>query len=164
MYALLVSASSTSSSLWVLWFCVSPLLLRRPEAPFSSTMESTSFSDFPALTPSSPTIPSAFPTSSHVLNPPTSWKALLTCTMRAPKPFSEDELSIGQREWELSLIDHALGKWPYETLLAAIKRKWTLKGSLDLLTLVGDFLYKFSYKEDFDTVWDSGPTHKSFQL
>lgn len=57
------------------------------------------------------------------------------------------------------MIGYAIGKRRYYgSLLAAIKRKWTFKGALELLTLEKDFfLFKFSCKEDYDKVWDNGP-------
>lgn len=72
--------------------------------------------------------------------------------------FLEEEISHGQKEWEISLIGHAISKRPfYEFLLVAIRKCWTFKGSLDLLTIESDFfLFKFTCKEDFDLVWNSG--------
>lgn len=102
-----------------------------------------------------------------------SWKDLLSAQYANTKPFSlsfvpeespevsfsQDDLAEEQNEWDLSLIGYVVGKHPfYGLLLAAIKRKWTFKGSLELLTLDGDFfLLKFSCKEDYDCVWDNGP-------
>lgn len=54
--------------------------------------------------------------------------------------FLEDELKIGKKEWSYTLVGHAIGKRPlYGSLLAAVKRKWTFKGSFEFLTLEGTF-------------------------
>lgn len=102
-----------------------------------------------------------------------SWKDLLSSHYTSSKPFflsfippSSDEVSFAQdnlvedlKVWDLSLIGCAIGKRPfYGCLLAVIKRKWNFKGSMELLTLQGDFfLFKFSCKKEFDSVWDNDP-------
>lgn len=54
--------------------------------------------------------------------------------------FIEEELTLGQKEWELSLFGHAIDKRPfYGSLLAVVKKKWSFKGHLELLTMEGDF-------------------------
>lgn len=102
-----------------------------------------------------------------------SWKDIISSQYASSKPFSLsyiplsfDEVSFSQdnliesiKEWDLSLVGYSIGKRPYyASLLTTIKRKWSFKGSMDLLTLEGDFfLFKFSCKEDYDSVWDNGP-------
>ncbi|XP_020672131.1 uncharacterized protein LOC110092094 [Dendrobium catenatum] len=50
----------------------------------------------------------------------------------------------------------ALGPF-YEALLGAIKKTWSLSGSVQLLSLNdGFFLFRFSCREDFDIVWSRG--------
>ncbi|KAI0499983.1 hypothetical protein KFK09_018191 [Dendrobium nobile] len=50
----------------------------------------------------------------------------------------------------------------YDVLLSVIKKTWTLKGSLSLLTMDDDFfLLKFSaledYEQDYELAWSGGP-------
>lgn len=53
--------------------------------------------------------------------------------------FIKEEVNHNQKDWDMSLIEHAIGKHPYyDSLLAAI-RKWIFKGSFDLLIMEGDF-------------------------
>lgn len=101
------------------------------------------------------------------------WKDLLGASSSSDKPFpvsyvdpghtdkisfSASDLCEGQKEWEMCLVGHAIGKRPfYGALLAAVQRQWKLKGGLELLSFEGDFfLFKFSCKEDYNTVWNSG--------
>lgn len=120
-----------------------------------------SWSAFPPLNSSSSTTPSLLGAppifSLQPFDQPTArcnWKDLFTSQTTSSKAinlsfipcsddevvFTEEELSSGQKEWGLSLVGHAIGKRPfYRTLLAAIKKKWNFKGSLDLLTMEGDF-------------------------
>lgn len=73
--------------------------------------------------------------------------------------FLESEVNKGKQEWSFSLVGYAIGKRPfYGSLLVAVKRKWNCKGALEFLILEGDFfLFKFSYKKDFDMVNDHEP-------
>ncbi|PKU76688.1 RNA exonuclease 1 [Dendrobium catenatum] len=73
-------------------------------------------------------------------------------------PFSGEKLLAGAQGWSLCLVGYSLGRRPYyETLLGAIKRTWSLKGSVKLLSLSdGFFLLRFTSSEDFDMVWNRG--------
>ncbi|PKU77052.1 hypothetical protein MA16_Dca001658 [Dendrobium catenatum] len=73
-------------------------------------------------------------------------------------PFSGDKLSKGGEDWKLCLIGYSIGRRPfYEALLGAIKKTWSLKGSLQLLSLnEGFFLLRFSCQEDLDMAWSHG--------
>ncbi|KAL0924089.1 hypothetical protein M5K25_004894 [Dendrobium thyrsiflorum] len=73
-------------------------------------------------------------------------------------PFSGDNLTKGADDWKLCLVGYSVGKRPfYEALLAAVKKTWDLKGSLQLLSLSdGFFLFRFSCAEDFDMIWSRG--------
>lgn len=62
--------------------------------------------------------------------------------------FLEEELYLGQQEWDLSLISHAIGKRPfYGSLLLAIKikKRWIFKGNLELLIMKGDFFFFLNF-------------------
>ncbi|PKU69312.1 uncharacterized protein LOC110110717 [Dendrobium catenatum] len=73
-------------------------------------------------------------------------------------PFSGDKLQQGGEDWKLCLVGYSIGRRPYyEALLGAIKKTWSLKGSVQLLSLSdGFFLLRFSCCEDFDMVWSRG--------
>lgn len=72
--------------------------------------------------------------------------------------FSKEELMDGEKKWGFSLVGHAIGNISfYCLLLTTIRHKWNFKGWLELLTLKGDFfLFKLTYKEDYDLVYDNG--------
>ncbi|KAL0912717.1 hypothetical protein M5K25_018709 [Dendrobium thyrsiflorum] len=73
-------------------------------------------------------------------------------------PFSGEKLTKGAADWKFCLVGYSVGKRPfYEALLAAVKKAWQLKGSLQLLSLSdGFFLFRFSCAEDFEAVWSRG--------
>ncbi|PKU74870.1 RNA exonuclease 1 [Dendrobium catenatum] len=73
-------------------------------------------------------------------------------------PFSSDKLAKGGDDWSLCLVGYSIGRRPfYEALLGAINKTWTLKGSLQLLSLSdGFFLLRFSCEEDYDMAWSKG--------
>ncbi|KAL0919520.1 hypothetical protein M5K25_011618 [Dendrobium thyrsiflorum] len=73
-------------------------------------------------------------------------------------PFSGDKLSKGASDWKLCLVGYSVGRRPfYEALLAAVKKTWPLKGSIQLLSLSdGFFLFRFSCDEDYEMVWSRG--------
>ncbi|XP_020697335.2 uncharacterized protein LOC110110279 [Dendrobium catenatum] len=73
-------------------------------------------------------------------------------------PFYGEKLSNGGEYWKLCLVSYSIERRPYyEALLGAIKRTWSLKGSVQLLSLNdGFFLLRFSCVEDFDMVWSRG--------
>ncbi|KAI0519488.1 hypothetical protein KFK09_006936 [Dendrobium nobile] len=74
-------------------------------------------------------------------------------------PFSNEKLTMGGEDWNLCLIGYSIGRRPfYEALLGAINKTWSLKGSLQLLSLSdGFFLLRFSCVEDFDMAWSKVP-------
>ncbi|KAI0515490.1 hypothetical protein KFK09_008154 [Dendrobium nobile] len=80
-------------------------------------------------------------------------------TENATAHFTSAQFSAGSTEWALSLVGYSIGKRSYyEALLSTIKKAWSLKGSLTLLTLdEGFFLLKFNNREDFDMAWSGGP-------
>ncbi|KAI0496208.1 hypothetical protein KFK09_022517 [Dendrobium nobile] len=73
--------------------------------------------------------------------------------------FTKSKFNAGALEWSLSLVGYSIGRRPfYEALLSVIKKTWTLKGELSLLTLDdGFFLLKFSAPEDYKMAWTGGP-------
>ncbi|PKU62139.1 RNA exonuclease 1 [Dendrobium catenatum] len=73
-------------------------------------------------------------------------------------PFSGDKLQQGGEDWKLCLVGYSIGRRPYyEALLGAIKKTWSLKGSVQLLSLNdGFFLFKFSCNDDYEMVWTRG--------
>ncbi|KAI0526834.1 hypothetical protein KFK09_002426 [Dendrobium nobile] len=73
-------------------------------------------------------------------------------------PFSNDKLSKGDEEWNLCLVGYSIGRRPfYEALLGAINKTWSLKGSLQLLSLNDSFfLLRFACQEDFNMAWSRG--------
>ncbi|KAI0492374.1 hypothetical protein KFK09_026645 [Dendrobium nobile] len=72
-------------------------------------------------------------------------------------PFSGEKLSNGGEDWKLCLVGYFIGRRYYEALLTAVKKTWSLKGSVQLLSLNdGFFLFRFSCAKDFDMVWTRG--------
>ncbi|KAI0494273.1 hypothetical protein KFK09_024405 [Dendrobium nobile] len=80
-------------------------------------------------------------------------------TSNATAHFTSAQFTAGSAEWVLSLVGYSIGRRPYyEALLSTIKKFWSLKGSLSLLTLDdGFFLLKFNNREDYDMAWSGGP-------
>ncbi|KAL0913715.1 hypothetical protein M5K25_017196 [Dendrobium thyrsiflorum] len=58
-----------------------------------------------------------------------------------------------------SLVGYSVGPRPtYLSLQNAIKKVWSIKGSVELLSLNdGFFLFKFTSPEDFEVAWSGGP-------
>ncbi|KAI0523298.1 hypothetical protein KFK09_005693 [Dendrobium nobile] len=73
-------------------------------------------------------------------------------------PFTGDSLNKGGQDWGFCLVGYSIGRRPfYEALSGAIKKTWTLIGSVQLLSLNdGFFLFRFSCREDYDLVWSRG--------
>ncbi|KAI0510969.1 hypothetical protein KFK09_011585 [Dendrobium nobile] len=73
-------------------------------------------------------------------------------------PFSGDKLSKGADDWSLCLMGYSIGRRPfYEALLGALKKTWSLKGSIKLLSLSEEFfLIRFSCSEDLEMAWSRG--------
>ncbi|KAL0914872.1 hypothetical protein M5K25_015257 [Dendrobium thyrsiflorum] len=72
--------------------------------------------------------------------------------------FSETHVQAARDEWGLSLVGYSIGRRPYyESLLAAIRKAWKLKGTMKLLSLSdGFFMLKFTSPEDFDMALSGG--------
>ncbi|KAI0515916.1 hypothetical protein KFK09_008586 [Dendrobium nobile] len=70
-------------------------------------------------------------------------------------PFTSEKLSKGGEDWDLCLVGYSIGRRPfYEALSSAIKKTWSLTGSVQLLSLNdGFFLFRFTCRDDFDMVW-----------
>ncbi|PKU69397.1 uncharacterized protein LOC110112516 [Dendrobium catenatum] len=150
-----------------LLLCLSPLSppLALPEDILPSVhMEAGLLSsDFPPLS-QSPSGKAKFT--------PKNWNLVFAPETSAPKalnlshfpdepeivPFSNDSLSKGGEDWSLCLVGYSIGRRPfYEALQGAIKKTWSLKGSVQLLSLNdGFFLISFSCTEDYDMVWSWG--------
>ncbi|KAI0530918.1 hypothetical protein KFK09_000466 [Dendrobium nobile] len=73
-------------------------------------------------------------------------------------PFSREKLLQGGEDWKLCLVGYSIGRRPYyEALLGAIKKTWSLIGSVQLLSLSdGFFLLRFSCNEDLEMAWSRG--------
>ncbi|KAL0928437.1 hypothetical protein M5K25_000319 [Dendrobium thyrsiflorum] len=73
--------------------------------------------------------------------------------------FTKDQFVPGAPEWSLSLVGYSTDKILfYESLLATIKKTWTLICSLSLFTKDDEFfLLKFSTLEDYEYAWTGGP-------
>ncbi|KAI0524447.1 hypothetical protein KFK09_003817 [Dendrobium nobile] len=80
-------------------------------------------------------------------------------TQNTTTHFTAAQFNAGSPKWALSLVGYSIGRCPYyEALLITIKKTWSLKGSLTLLTLdEGFFLLKFNNREDYDMAWSGGP-------
>ncbi|KAI0529259.1 hypothetical protein KFK09_001806 [Dendrobium nobile] len=80
-------------------------------------------------------------------------------TENATAHFTSAQFNAGSSEWALSLVGYSIARRPYyEALLSTIKKTWSLKGTLSLLTLDdGFFLLKFNNREDYDMAWTGGP-------
>ncbi|XP_028547904.1 uncharacterized protein LOC110098388 [Dendrobium catenatum] len=74
-------------------------------------------------------------------------------------PFSAADLDLGVPDWKHTLVGYSVGPRPtYLSLQSAIRKVWSLKGAVELLSLNdGFFLFKFASPEDFETVWTGGP-------
>ncbi|KAI0503987.1 hypothetical protein KFK09_014934 [Dendrobium nobile] len=73
-------------------------------------------------------------------------------------PFAGERLVKGSEHWNLCLVGNSGCRRPYyEALLGAIRKTWTLKASMQLLTLSdGFFLLGFSTLEDYEMAWSKG--------
>ncbi|KAL0920091.1 hypothetical protein M5K25_009199 [Dendrobium thyrsiflorum] len=118
-------------------------------------------SDFPSLvsSPGGASLPRVWTNLFNPINTSSSNLNLSFCPSEpAIIPFSGVNLTKGAVDRKLCLVGYSVGRRPfYEALLAAVKKTWHLKGSLQLLSLSdGFFLFKFSCAEDFKTVWSRG--------
>ncbi|XP_020696497.2 uncharacterized protein LOC110109654 [Dendrobium catenatum] len=122
-----------------------PPLLPHPSAPSSSVGLPR---DWKSLIATQPLVSNEF-TSSISHHP----------TENATAHFTSAKFNAGSTEWALSLVGYSIGRRPYyEALLSTIKKTWSLKGTLSLLTLdEGFFLLKFNNREDYDMAWTGGP-------
>ncbi|KAI0524143.1 hypothetical protein KFK09_003507 [Dendrobium nobile] len=127
-------------------------------------MESLSSMDFPPLTlhaggPSS-SLPSRNWKNIVVDAEPVSKDLPLSFLLLEPDiiPFAGERLVKGAENWNLCLVGYSIGRRPYyEALLGAIRKTWTLKGSMQLLSLSdGFFLLRFTTMEDFEMAWSKG--------
>ncbi|XP_020679054.1 uncharacterized protein LOC110097149 [Dendrobium catenatum] len=103
---------------------------------------------------------------------PKSWNKMFETTKSSPNPlkfshfpsepdiipFSGEKLSHGGEDWKLCMVGYSIGRRPYyEALLSAVKKTWSLKGEVQLLSLNdGFFLFRFSCVDDFESVWSRG--------
>ncbi|PKU79343.1 uncharacterized protein LOC110111469 [Dendrobium catenatum] len=111
-------------------------------------MASTSLTDFPALSnPASETRPSA---TSPLSSVPLQEDVI---------PFSGKEVSAGPEESGLSLVGYTIGPYPtYGALISSMRKKWSLKGNLQLTSLrEGFFLLRFSVLDDFEMALSGAP-------
>ncbi|KAI0505090.1 hypothetical protein KFK09_016047 [Dendrobium nobile] len=107
-----------------------------------------------------------------VCSTPRNWSKVLAFENTTPKAlnfshfpdepeiisFTGEKLHHGGDDWKLCLVGYSIGRRPYyEALLGAIKKTWSLKGSVQLLSLSeGFFLLRFSCSDDFEMVWSRG--------
>ncbi|XP_020687148.1 uncharacterized protein LOC110102962 [Dendrobium catenatum] len=125
--------------------------------------ESFNPSDFPALVKAPVVFPSSTPRNWNKVFAPEPSASKVLCLSHFPQepeivPFSEEKLTKGGEDWNLCLVGYSIGRRPfYEALLGAIKKTWSLKGSVQLLSLSdGFFLLRFSCSEDYEMVWSRG--------
>ncbi|XP_020699220.2 uncharacterized protein LOC110111614 [Dendrobium catenatum] len=127
-------------------------------------MEPLSASDFPPL--------SVYAGGSSSSTPSRVWKNIVIDSVPISKdlplsflphkpdiiPFAGDRLVKGAENWNLCLVGYSIGRRPYyEALLGAIRKTWTLKGSMQLLSLSdGFFLLRFTIEEDYEMAWSKG--------
>ncbi|KAL0917259.1 hypothetical protein M5K25_012306 [Dendrobium thyrsiflorum] len=106
-----------------------------PQIPLSST------SEFPLLAPSSGAPPPLPPRSwSNIFAPPEPSSKNLDLSFHPSEPeiipFSGEKLSIGAEDWSLCLVGYSVGRRPfYEALQKAIKKTWSLRGLVQILSL-----------------------------
>ncbi|XP_020672933.2 uncharacterized protein LOC110092635 [Dendrobium catenatum] len=121
--------------------------------------------DFPPLSNLTPKdSPSVLPSGSYADNVsiPAVKQSNFPVSFVSPAPklsFRGNDLAEGANFWNLSLVGYSIGPRPYyERLLAAMKKVWSIKGAMSLLSLAdGFFLLKFSALEDLEMVWNGGP-------
>ncbi|KAL0915597.1 hypothetical protein M5K25_016026 [Dendrobium thyrsiflorum] len=79
-------------------------------------------------------------------------------SLEDPLDFTEVHVKAARDEWGLSLVGYSIGRRPYyESLLSAIRKTWTLKGMLKLLSLSeGFFMLKFSSPDDYEMALAGG--------
>ncbi|KAI0529180.1 hypothetical protein KFK09_001727 [Dendrobium nobile] len=120
-------------------------------------------SDFPPLSSSGAVAPASLRNWNQIFASDTSSVSKVFSFSHHPSepdiiPFSNEKLTKGGEDWNLCLVGYSIGRRPYyEALLGAINKTWSLKGSLQLLSLSdGLFLLRFSCVEDFDMAWSKG--------
>ncbi|XP_020685527.1 uncharacterized protein LOC110101805 [Dendrobium catenatum] len=127
-------------------------------------MEPPSLSDFPPLAGHAGASSSSAPARvwKHIVvdSVPISKDLPLSFLPLEPEiiPFAGERLVKGAENWNLCLVGYSIGRRPYyEALLGAIKKTWSLKGSMQLLSLSdGFFLLRFSTSEDYEMAWSKG--------
>ncbi|XP_028550733.1 uncharacterized protein LOC110115963 isoform X2 [Dendrobium catenatum] len=120
-------------------------------------------SDFPPLVQAPVVFPSSTPRNWNKVFGPEPSAPKVLCLSYFPQepeivPFSDEKLTKGGEDWNLCLVGYSIGRRPfYEALLGDIKKTWSLKGSVQLLSLSdGFFRLCFSCSEDYEMVWSWG--------
>ncbi|KAI0519467.1 hypothetical protein KFK09_006915 [Dendrobium nobile] len=126
-------------------------------------MASTSLTDFPASETPLPDSPKNPPNWNQLLTTRNPSSATSPISSVPPQedaiPFSGKEVSAGPEDSGLSIVGYTIGPYPsYCALISSMRKTWSLKGNLQLLSLrEGFFLLRFSASDDFEMALSGVP-------